>query len=230
VNERPCPRCRSLLTHPGDSTLVFCWNCGAPQVLLSEDLKTQAELIGQPGALDPTTPPPPTDPTAIVWSGAINLALLAGAVAALLDLASLLLPGLDIFALLWAFGAPIIVLGVYSSRFRTSRIQPVFGARLGLLCGLAIVLASSVVAAGRMLFERLVYHAAGPMPDFVAQLRTQANTQYGHDAPFLQYLGIPEFQVGLLFASMAFTIGIYLVLSMAGGAFTGFLRSRARTT
>ena len=42
MSESPCPRCHTLLTNEDSGVLMYCTHCGAPQVLLSEELREQA--------------------------------------------------------------------------------------------------------------------------------------------------------------------------------------------
>jgi hypothetical protein len=218
---------------------VFCWNCGLPQVLISEELRDQfaeqeraAEVSGASGA--PAASPAPA-PETVVWRGAILAAGVAGGIAAGLTLISLALPPVVLFSWLWAVGAPVVALGLYSARFRATRISPGFGARLGLLCGLAISLAMISVNTVHLLFSRYVFHGSAQLDAQFATFFTQVNAgmvaRSGAEAaaPFLKLLVIPEFRVGILLSSMGASLAGYLLFSAAGGAFAGLLRARHST-
>jgi len=117
-------------------------------VQLSEELRDQIDqqISAQQAAANPLAEPVPAlvpPSNAIVWRGAIQCAGLAGALAAAFALLSFALPPITLLSFFWFVAAPIVVLGVYSSRFRKTRITTGFGARLGLLAGLAMVLVTS---------------------------------------------------------------------------------------
>lgn len=232
VIQRLCPRCHSVLHIEDEGSLVYCWNCGAPQVRLSEELLEQAErqLTGTEAAAAAANPAP--RPAAPVWRGAIRCAALAGAVAAGLTLLSFALPAVALLSWFWAVGAPIVVLGVYASRFRLTRITPGFGARLGVLSGLAIMLSSMTLNTAALLLARFVFHSSARLDSGVAtvfsQLRTNMQAQSGAAAaPFLKLLSIPEFRAGLLLSSAALFLAMYLIYSALAGIFAGYLRSRS---
>ena len=215
---------------------MFCWNCGLPQVVLSEELREGAaeqQRLAAAGeteaAADPLAPPPPG---AIVWRGAIVCAMLAGGVAAALTLLSLAVPPVIFFSWLWAVGAPVIALGVYSARFGPARIAPGFGARLGLLCGLFITLGIAAVNTVALVLSRFAFHGTrqfdGQLAAFYAQVSAATVARSGAEAaaPFVKLLSVPEFRAGILLCSMGIFIALYLVFSAAGGAFAGLLRAR----
>jgi hypothetical protein len=240
VTQRLCPRCHTVLHFEDDASLVFCTNCGAPQVILSEDLLAQAveQATEQAAAEVPDSAlssrlNPPVGPGAVDWLGAIRCAGFAGAAAAALSLLSIPVPAISLISFFWALSAPIVVLGIYSSRFKQTKIRPGFGARLGLLSGIAVVVAGSLVNTVELLLRRFVFHKTAAVDSWQAEvfanLHTQLTEQSGPAAaPFLSFFNIPEFRVGLLIGVFALGATIYLVLSTVGGAFGGLLRSRTR--
>lgn len=168
----------------------------------------------------------------VVWAGAIRYAALAGAAAAALTLIAFALPPVILVAWFWAIGAPVVIIGLYSSRFRQTRLRPGFGARLGLLCGVAIFIGMTIVNTGGLLLARFAFHAAsqidGQMASMFAQLRATIQAQGGPTAPSaLAWLAIPENRVGLLLSMFGILLVMYLGLSAAGGAFAVLLRSRS---
>lgn len=241
VNQRLCPRCHNALQPEDDGSLVYCRHCGAPQVRLSEEMIEQAQQQAAAAAaasLDPDVPPsdrPPvarvTEPGAVVWPGAIQTAALAGAVSAVLTLLSFLFPPVSLLGVFWGFSAPIVALGVYASRFPRTRIHAGFGARLGLLSGLAIALASLTLNTLGLVLARFAFHDAasidGPVAQIFNQLRASMLAKSDTDASqFLGWLTIPEFRAGLLLTSVGMMIALYLIYSSLAGAFGGYLRSR----
>jgi hypothetical protein len=217
-----------------EGTLIFCTHCGAPQVLLSEDLLTQVETLGK-AATDADAIPAPRDPRSLVWAGAIRCAALAGAIAAGLACISTLLPGVVLLTVLWAVISPVVVIGLFQARFPLTAITTGFGARLGLLTGLFIAVVMSTVNTVELLVRRFAMHGRGMVEfdqqwnDLFAKQKDVLMTQLGSSAtPFAQALGLPEFRAGFLLAGMAMACAILLVITTAGGAFAGFARSRSR--
>jgi ethanolamine utilization microcompartment shell protein EutS len=241
VTQRLCPRCHSVVHLEDDNTLIFCGSCGAPQVRLSQELLEAQSASATPSAA--TVPSSATEPAAGSaalpqmnrWSGAVQCAGLAGAVAAGLTLVSFALPPVLLLSLGWIVSAPIIILGIYASRFRNTRITAGFAARLGLLCGLAILLSTASLDTVRLCLDRFVFHAASELDTRLAALFAQdaamLNERFGAaDAgPAIAILNIPEFRAGALLCSFALVSALYLVYSAAAGAFAGLLRSRTPT-
>jgi len=216
---------------------VYCWNCSAPQVRISTELleqaQTQLDAAAQPG--NPATEAVPAGivpPALNRWTGAIQCAGLAGGIAAVLTLVSFAAQPATILIVFWCISAPIVVLGVYAGRFRNTRITAGFAARLGILCGVAILLSMFSLDTIHLCLERFVFHTATEVDTQLAaafaQQATVMRAQLGADAaPALTMLGIPEFRAGLLLSSFALVSALYLVYSAVAGAFAGLLRSRA---
>jgi hypothetical protein len=185
-----------------------------------------------PEASAPEAVNSPTD--AVVWSGAIHCAGLAGAIAAALTLLSFAVPPVAVASFFWAISAPIIIVGIYSSRYRKTRITTGFAARLGLLCGLAMLLSVLSLDTIHLCLLRFAFHAAAPIDGqiayFFAQEQTLITAQTGAAAaaPVLRMFTVPEFRAGILLGLSAFVVSIYLLFSTVAGAFAGFLRARAR--
>lgn len=230
---RHCPRCHAALTEEHEGSLVFCFNCGAPQIRVSEELLTESQK--QRAVLDSGLAAGilgDSHPDAVAWPAAIRYAILAGALAAALTLLSFAVPPVILLAWFWAIGAPVVVLGVYNAKIRPTGLRPGFGARLGLLCGLAIAFAMSAINACGLVFARFVFHNAAEIDTqlaaMFAQLRTTIQQQGGPaQAPVLAWLNIPEDRLGLMLVMSAVVLLLYLGLSALGGAFAALLRSRS---
>ena len=224
---RYCHRCRSLLHAEDEGTLFFCWNCGAPQVTLSEELLEQAEQQIQDASASehPANTTPIADPSAVNWKAAIVIAMM---VAGVISAISIVLPPFELLAWL----APSVVLAVYASRHRQTRITGGLGARIGLICGILTSLGVVLITTGQMLIQRYGLHKMSEFETNVNSiiLDTKARTleQSGQAAAdfFNLLLTVPEFRVGFFLTSIAMGIAMLLVLSTAGGAFAGFVRSR----
>jgi hypothetical protein len=193
------------------------------------------QITAQQAAANPLAKPilePVTPSNAIVWRGAIQCAGLAGAIAAALALLSFALPPITLLSFTWFLFAPIVVLGVYSSRFRKSHITAGFGARLGLLTALAMVIVTSTLNTIGLVLERFVFHSTAEIDTQINNLFTQMHTNFAaQPGPVakaaIYYLGIPEFRAGILLTSIFFALGLYLAYSATAGAFAGYLRSRS---
>jgi hypothetical protein len=212
---------------------VFCWNCGAAQVMVSAELIEQAALAQaapEAGAANATTSA--TD--AVVWSGAIRCASLAGGIAAALTLLSFALPTVAVASFFWAISAPIIIVGIYNARYRHTRITVGFAARLGMLSGLAMLLAVLSLDTVHLCLLRYAFHAAAPIDGEIAYFFSQeqtlitAQTGAAAAAPVLRMFAIPEYRAGILLGLSGFLVWVYLAFTTVAGAFAGFLRARAR--
>jgi hypothetical protein len=239
VTSRICPRCHSTLQNDDSNSLVYCWNCGAPQVLLSEELRDQLEqqqLAAQQPATGTTPSDSVADPTAVLWQRAIRLAGLSGAIFIGLSLLSAALPLLLLFTLLWTLVAPIIVLGIYAARTPRTQVTTGFGAQLGLLCGLAIAISGLVFNTAILLFMRYGLHQSNMLDaqttTQLAQMMQRMNAtpeQMSYMQWFIERMKIPEFHVGYTLLGTALVAVMYLFYSSIAGAFAGLLRSRTRT-
>ena len=204
---------------------------------LSEELRDQIDqqISAQQSAANPSAEPipQPTAPSnAIIWRGAIQTAGLAGAAAGALTLISFALPPVSVLSFMWLISAPIVVLGVYTSRFRKTLITTGFGARLGLLTGLAILVATTTLNTIALVLERFVFHSTAEIDSQIANVFTQMHTSITAQAgpatkAALDMITIPEFRAGLLLTSISIGLTFYLAFSATAGAFAGYLRSRA---
>jgi hypothetical protein len=216
-----------------EGTLIFCIHCGAPQVLLSEELLTQVETQSKADAGGTNVGPVPRDSRSLVWAGAIRCAALAGAIAAGLACLSALLPSVTLLTILWTIISPVVVLGLFQARFPLMPITTGFGARMGVLTGLFVATALSVVATAMLLVARFGIHTMGEFDKQWAssldQLQTRMLSQYGNDVlPLMKMYSLPEFRAGMMLSGIAFGVAILFAITTAGGAFAGFARSRPR--
>jgi len=235
VIQRLCHRCQSVLHIEDEGSLIFCWNCGAPQVTLSEELQEQAvaqrsEASGQLPNSGLTreeyaaTQPPDL---LVVWKSVIRITV---SVAAALSVACLLLP---LQFISWM--APSIVMTIYCNRHRETHITAAVGARIGLVCGILCAFGITFAETAQILILRFVFHHGAEMDATILQSLLQAKArvvaqsgQAAADPVFNPLLNIPEFRAGFFLFLLACGIAILLVLSTASGAFSGFMRSRKR--
>ena len=218
-----------------DGTLIFCTHCGAPQVVLSEELLTQVEAqakAAEEGAVGPVM----REPSSLLWAGALRCVALAGAVAAVLAGLSAVAPPVSLLTLLWAIISPVVVIGLFQSRFPLVPITTRFGARLGLLTGLAVGVVVTVSNTIQLLVLRFGTHGHGMSEvdgtwDAVL-VQQQAAAAATHADSLAQFFTraqtVPEFRAGFILSSFAFATAVLLMITTAGGAFAGFVRSRVR--
>ena len=200
---------------------------------LSEDLLARAEAQS---AASGTSEAEAASITARpqVWAVALRCIGLASLIAAGLFLLSTVFGPLLLFALLWVLASPVVVLGLFQARSPLSRITMGFGARVGLVTGLAMATVGSLFITTVMLVLRYATHSMAAFDaqttDRIAQLRLQAAAQQPGAPlpPLFAMLDVPEFRAGLMMAGLGFSICILLGLTTAGGAFAGALRSQKR--
>jgi hypothetical protein len=233
VTYRFCHRCQSELPPHDDGTLIYCTHCGAPQVVLSEDLQTQVETHSKAAEDSAAAGPLMHSPRTLMWAGAFRCIGLAGIVTAALMLVSLLAPPVLLLVILWMVISPVVVIGIFQARFPLTPITTGFGARIGLLTGIAVATVMAVVNTVTLLVTRFGLHAMGDWDKQVTASLEQFRVQAAADPSAMlvslsHALSIPEFRAGFMIFGLAMGIVFLLVLTTAGGAFAGFVRSRAR--
>jgi len=243
MSERICPRCHTLLLNEDSGTLIYCSQCGAPQVMLSEELREKAaEDVSAQAAVQSRsdtsgnfaeanlTSLDSGDPTAVDWTEAVRVAGLGGLIALALGVISIPVEQVGFLSLLWALIAPIVVLGIYCARRKSTRIRPSFGVRLGLVTGLAIATAMSTVGALEFILSRFVFHRGAEIDASLATIFAQIQqAQAANQQPMPFNLASPEFRVGLFLSCIGIFICFYLGYAMLSGAFGGLMRSNKRT-
>ena len=205
-----------------EGTLIFCTHCGAPQVLLSEELLTQVEAQAK-AAEDGAVGPVMREPGSLMWAGAIRCAGLAGAVAAVLACLSALIPPIVLLTLLWAIISPVVVIGLFQSRFPLVPITTGFGARLGLLTGLVVGAVFTISNTIQLLVLRFGTHGQGmsEMDAMWNSIFTQEQTafataQFDAGVRFFQRVQtVPEFRAGFILASIGFGTAILVMITTA---------------
>ncbi len=148
---------------------------------------------------------------------------------------SFALAPVSLLSLCWFLSAPIVVLGIYSSRFRQTQITAAFGARLGALSALAIFFATATLNTIALVLERFVFHSTVAVADIDSQLNKmfdQLHTNFAAQSQqaaklVADMLAVPEYRAGILLASIFFCLLLYLAYAATAGAFAGYLRSRS---
>ena len=229
-----CHRCHGDLPS-GDDLTVFCPHCAAPQLVLAESFLAE----GEPGHAAPladgetTGTLPPPAPRQVDWQAALRCSALVAAIAAILSVLALRVPGLSLVSTLWILTASISTLALYQRRRPLAWMDVSIGAQVGMTAGLALIvlLATSLAISG--LVARFGWHTMTGFDTAFAQMIVQAKetaaSSGGPTAPELvRMYDRPEFQAGLLLASLATSAVFLLVYSTVGGAIGGLLRSRRR--
>ena len=214
-----CHRCGGELA-AGDGGSPFCPHCGAPQIYLAEQAGAAEDSEGSTGAL------PPPKPQLVEWKTAIRCAAVVSLVAALLSVASTLLPALSPLSWLWTVSGSVIVLGLYQKRRPQAWMDAGVGARIGIVVGLTMVASIGVAMATAGLVARYKLHAMGV---FDTELKAQIDKAAGMNpqpAEVMRYIYSPEFKAGMMLAGFAMMAGFVMVLSTLGGAVSGMLRTR----
>lgn len=235
MNERLCHRCGSELHIPEEGALFYCMHCGAPQIVLSEELREQAaeaRRLEQQHARTPAGASEHSHPRSrgVAWKRVI---VFSAAVAGVLAAVTVALPILDVLVWAWAPVAPAIVLSLYIARSRHTEISAAVGARIGLVCGAFLVLGITTVNSLLLLSLRLSSRGAqfdSALATVLAQTRARLLAQSGAQATdILNLLNIPEFRAGFFLAGFAALSMLILLLSIAGGALAGAMRGRSQT-
>jgi hypothetical protein len=207
------------LTFEDESTLSYCAHCGAPQIVLGQDLRERAQEqdAGEAGGAAVAIAAG-EDPSAVRWKPMVQL---SGAVSMGFALFTMMLPPLSLLV-------PAITLALYAGRFRTTRITPGLGARVGLLCGLLLTAVMGVLGAGFAAILRFRTNEMGTFDAALAQqIRARMAQQPSPDAAAMALFSVPEVRAGVAlccFSMMAVMVVAGLTLS---GALAGMARSRA---
>ncbi len=252
VTERPCIRCQHPLA-PDGGQLLYCSNCGAPQIFLSEELQEQTALevqrYSERTAVSPASEQEDLNTEGLSasqrrelrrkrqardgrWPMAVEYALLAGGIALALDALGFTFAPLLLIAWLWAISAPILTVGFYNNRSHSGPLTPGFAARLGLLTGLLIAVSCALMLMVDLVVVRYVFRSGTidtQIAEAVAQVRNNAQSQYGAaSAPMIRLLGIPEFRVGFMLWMGTVSAALYLLVSVATAGVAGLLLGRRR--
>lgn len=191
--DRPCIRCQ----HPvllEDGHLVYCSQCGAPQIFLSEELQSELAESARaynerrlPGTEEPAESPTSSSDTGQRWSPlrriragsspnptgpwglGVQYALLSAGVTLALGLASLVLPVVTLLLLLWVIGAPIVTVAFFQGQSGDAPPADLgFTARLGLLTGLLVTFCCALVFTLSLVLTRFVFHDAAVLDSQLA--------------------------------------------------------------
>jgi hypothetical protein len=224
-----CHRCGADLP-TGDGLSPFCPHCGAPQLYLAE-----AYLADQQPAAsaDSTGALPPPLPRQVDWQTAFRCSGLVAAVAAVLSVVALRVPGVSLLNTVWSLTASMTTLALYRRSRPLAWMDAAIGARIGLTTGLSLVVLMSTAMAASGLVARFGLHAMAGFDSGFAQMLVQAKltaaATAAEAAPQVAKLyDIPEFQAGLVLTSIALSAAFLLIFCTMGGALGGLLRSRDR--
>lgn len=223
-----CHRCGGELS-AGRDVVPFCPHCGAPQLYLQEQDRTEpAEESNSTGEL------PPPFPQDVDWKTAIRCAVLIAGVAALLSLLTTKIPALSVFTMLWIVSGSMTTLSLYQRRRPLARMDAGVGARIGVVTGVVQIGFVTFAMAVAGLVARFGLHAMGGMDaDMTQQVMLFRDRMVATNPTvppeLLRLIDTAEFRAGLMLGSVAMMAGLVLVLSTVGGAVGGLMRTRRRT-
>ena len=149
-------------------------------------------------------------------------------------LLSWLIPPVVLLTIFWVVISPVVVIGIFQARYPLAAMTAGFGARLGLLTGLANGLVLSAGTTVSLVIARFGFNAMGAFDKQLDMVFSQAQERVAAQSPadvanFMKMYSLPEFRAGIMLASAAFGILLLLTITTVGGAFAGFARSRARS-
>ncbi len=231
---KSCHRCGGDLPS-GDGLSPFCPHCGAPQLFLTEDYITDQQLRSE----DPDAPgaQPPPLPRQVDWQAAIRSAAIVAAIAAILCVVSLKVPGVSLISTIWILTGSTTALALYRRQRPLAWMDASIGARVGLTTGLCVVVLVAVTMAIAGLVARFGLHAMTSFDADFAQMLAQAklagkqaaaSSSPEATAEVVRLYDLPEFQAGLILTSISISSICLLLFSAFGGAVNGLLRSRSR--
>ena len=253
VSDELCHRCHGVLPQHAPAVgrsytglepdaMLFCPHCSAPQIRMPEHMRP---LAVEPGVVSTTGSLPPPDPRAVDWPVALRAAALVAAAGAGLKVLALAVPQLEIVATPWVAGCSILALGLYMRQRPRAWMDARTGLRIGAASGVVMVAALGIALAAAGLVARFLLHRMGGLDDEMTQLLEATRSQMaaamaqqgqpGNLSPDLQaevqrrmlgFLASGEMRGGLALFYLAFTGALVLLLSTAGGAFSGLLRDR----
>ncbi|WP_263382304.1 hypothetical protein [Granulicella arctica] len=231
--QKICHRCGGDLPS-GDGIRLFCPHCGSPQLYLSEDYFADQAPVAN---ADTTGALPPPLPRQVDWQAAFRCSAIVAAIAAALLILSLRIPAFSFLSTIWILTASTSTLALYHRRRPLAWMDAAVGARIGLTAGAAVILLTGISMAIAGLVARFGLHAMAGFDAGFAQILTQAKVAASQtaaaqpaeiQAEILKFYDLPEFQSGILLATMAFMAILLLLFSTFGGAVNGLLRTRRR--
>ncbi len=240
---KDCHRCHAQLAGPAlrpglggdEDRALFCSQCGAPQIMLPEYMRTEV-TVEAAGSTTGNVPPP--RPQLLDWPVALACGLPVAAVTALLSVLAEARPEVGLLNLFSILAGTGVVLGLYRSRRPLARIDRKVGLRVGLLTGLLMVVAMGIALSSFGVVERYMVHGMAAF-DAESNKQQQAgmemmNQMLGSEPDperkqlELSYLASPEVRAGSTLFSLSVGAGMVLLLNMACGAFSGALQTRRR--
>jgi hypothetical protein len=164
----------------------------------------------------------------VEWKTAIRCAALVAGIGSTLALGSVRISLLSTLSLMWCMSASLITLGIYQKRRPAAWMDVRVGAQIGVVVGIYLALGLGLAIAGAGLISRFWMNGMGTFDSEMAARTQQAIRNSATPVPpeMLGFLASPEFRAGMMVAGFAFLSIVLLVLSILGGAFAGFLRTR----
>jgi hypothetical protein len=238
-----CHRCHGELpaSTKGDSPLIFCPHCAAPQLLLSESMRIELPPVAPTtGALPPPRPvgsyPLNSRPGQVDWRAAIAATAMVAAVGAALLVGGVEFSAVSFLSVLWTMSGAVIALGLYSRNRPQAWMDARVGLRVGFASGLLTIAAMGIALAGTGVVMRFGTHSLGSFDagivqifdinrQHVIQMMQEQNQPADIQVKLLGLMNSPEFHAGFAITYVGVLGGIILLISAGGGAFAGMLRA-----
>jgi predicted RNA-binding Zn-ribbon protein involved in translation (DUF1610 family) len=232
-----CHRCGAELPArewAGDGGF-FCPQCGAPQILLPEEMRIE---IPEPSLLQESTghlPPPLV--RAVHWRTAIRYAALVAAVGAGLTALGTVSNFASFLSFLWIVSAGVITLGFYRKQKPAGRMSVGVGFRIGIVTGVLMTTALAAVFAGAGVVSRFGLHRMGGFDAQVQVLEGQMTERMQDQqqspevmAEAKRMMQSAEVRGGVAVVYLGVMGAMLMAFSAGGGAFAGMLGTRRRAT
>lgn len=186
-------------------------------------------MEGVPAGPSTGTLPPPR-PNQIDWRMAIELAAIVAAVAAVLSLLAARLPNISPLSTVWVVSASLTTLAMYQRRRPLATMNAGIGARIGMLVGVALVLALGATLSAGMAVARYKLHSMSGFDADTAQAMKVQIDQLAATRPVppesLAMINSVEFRTAMMLTGFGIAfVGVFLV-SIFGGVVGGLLRTR----
>ncbi len=207
---------------------VFCSQCGAPQLYVSEeatavvveDASAGVAVAARPGAVD--------------WSAGIPVAAMAGGVALVLYLGGTWMTLLAVLSMVWVLTAGQFAVDQYRRRRPQAVLNAAVGARIGAAAGVMLAVARTAALSLAQWLQRYPMHKGAEMDaqymQNVRDIEQMMQKVMGAPIPAeqMRWMLSSEYRAWSALGDLALGGVIVLLVAIAGGALAGFLHKRRR--
>jgi hypothetical protein len=223
-----CHRCSSPLPEGA----LFCTECGAPQLVLTE---TDAQRVADERAAtsaDGSVPlPRATAMGRIRWRPVLRIVIGVSLVVGVFMGLGNLAPGFGLVAWFLVIAAPMLTLNLYQRQVPGAFMDAGIGTRIGMMMGLLMgFIVVAAYSAGEVIY-RYPLHQGALMDQQLNELLQKmaaypafAAANAAGPPPFLAIYQTPDGRAGAALASGVMLWGFVLVYCMLSGALRGWVR------